>query len=182
MKRFIVILAVFAALLSCNPNLTTEVSNNSSYTVTAVISGGKTLTLPQGRSDEIDRGDTIRSFTADLPRVSLRAAGDDYEFYNTPAIDLDIYNLAQSLTGANNVNLSTSGSTDKFTDPADPDTFTEEDPITFTGQSPPGEYKIYTTTPTLKATVTETASGKNYPLSVSYDYDPSTDTMFVTIR
>jgi hypothetical protein len=177
MKRFIAILAFLAMLLSCNPNLTTEVKNNSSYPVTAVISGGKTLTLPPGKSDEIDRGDTVRSFTADPPRVSLRAVGDDYEFYDTDEIDLKILVL-NNLTGSNDVRLYTSGTTDDYTGSpilADPIII-----LSGTTTFPVTAYKIFTTTPALRAVV---VSGTDeYPVSVDYVYNAQTNTMFVTIR
>jgi hypothetical protein len=164
MKRFIVILAVLAALLSCNPNLTIEVRNSSSYPVKAVISGGKILTLSPGESDEIDRRDTVRSFTADPLRVSMRTAGDDYEFYDTPPITLMIYNTFNV-----GVTLYHSGS---IGDPPD-------GPISISAMSEVNSYEIYTTTPMLRAVV---VSGTNeYPVSVNYVYD-APDTMLVTIH
>jgi hypothetical protein len=190
MKKFIAVLTVLAALLSCKADYTIEVRNNSSYAVTAIISAEKTLDLPSGKSEEIDRWESIKSFTANPPRASMRMSGDDYEFYDTPVIDLNIYNLAHSLTSPNKVYLYTSGSTDEYTDPVSP---VPEDPITFTGSSPSSPYKIYTTTPTLRAVVVvpdtssppepdpDPAPGE-YPLIVDYSYDPEANTMFVTIR
>jgi hypothetical protein len=145
------------------------VTNNSSYTVSAVMASGGTLTLPPGKSEEIDRWDTVKSFTATPARASLKAAGDDWEFYDTPQINLAIANLLSS-TG-NTVNLYTSGCTDNSSG-------VSTDPISFTSATETA-HKIFATTPTLRATVT--ISGDEYPLHVAYEYNPAINIVRVTI-
>jgi hypothetical protein len=176
MKKALLIAAVvFAVCSSCEQDYTSTVTNNSGQDVSAVLSSGETLVLPKGKSDEIDRWDSIRDYYP-RERVSLKTVENDYEFYNTDPIALEIHNLIHSYTTPNDVKLYTEGTFDNYTNnPPESVKF-----ISFSSPSPADTFKIFTTTPDLRATVE--ISGDEYPLIVSYAYDPDDNTIRVTIR
>jgi hypothetical protein len=100
----------------------------------------------------------------------MRTVGDDYEFYDTPAIDLTIVNI----TGKS-ATLYTDGVIDDSPNhPAD------NNIISLPNSTPNTSCKIFTTTPALMATVTVGAT--EFPVDVTYIYDPQDNKMLVTIH
>jgi hypothetical protein len=164
----ICLVAVLAVCLSCKQDYTSTVTNNSECTVKAVISSGETLTLSPGKSDEIERGDYVREFTATPARASMRMAGDDYEFYDTPPIDLVIYN-----TRSEPVTLY------HFESIGNPPE--SESPISITADSKNDTYKIYNAEPDLSASRSKTVGGDTIEVPVYVMYELKDDTMTVII-
>jgi hypothetical protein len=103
----------------------------------------------------------------------MRILTDGYEFYHTPPIALSITNLSPTHAAK----LYSSGCIDDYTDPSSP---APAEPVQVGADTTTDVYKIYTTTPTLRAVAV--ANGSEPPLLVTYEYDRAAVKIYVTIR
>jgi hypothetical protein len=168
MKRLIAILAVITALSSCGQEYKSTVTNNSACIISAEITDGTTRSLDSGQSDEIDKWERVRSFTAEPKRASMRMSGDDYEFYDTPAIELVIYNT-----------LDVKVTLYHFESIGNP----PEDPILpIDADSKDESYEIYSTSPKLSASRSQmVGGGDTIEVPVNVKYELQDNKMIVTI-
>jgi hypothetical protein len=162
---FIGIFSIFMLAVSCKHEYG-SIINDSSYTVSGETARGRKFTLSPGASEVItDYYESIETFSAVPPRVSLKKEGDNLVFYNTSAINFYVYNTTDKSVELYSQNCIGDGS----------------EPVNIAGNYAGNPVlNIYNLQPVFTAFFV--ISGIKYPATVIYTYDWLNNLMTATIQ